>query len=100
MTDFQILLRGQLLVNLPVTILIIGTSILLSVFLNDSRGTLFIGCALGWICWKIMTPKWILWAVKNGVDKERLYTIGKSGLLVWSKQYVEDVVENNKRPWI
>ena len=99
LTDFQIALRGQLTVNLPVVIIIIGSSALLGLLLNDPKGTILIGVFLGWIYWTIMTPKWILWAVKNGADIDKIATIGKRGLLVWSKQYVINVVEGNKKPW-
>ncbi|MEW5677474.1 hypothetical protein ABGT15_14280 [Flavobacterium enshiense] len=98
-TDFQISMRGQLMVNLPVTIIIVVTSIFLSDMLNDSRGTIFVGCVFGWVYWKIMTPKWVQWATNRGVDIERLYRIGKSGLLVWNRQYIVDIVDKKKKPW-
>lgn len=99
LTDFQIALRGQLMVNLPVVVIIIGSSALLSLLLKDPKGTILIGVFLGWIYWSRITPKWILWAVQKGADIDRIATIGKRGILVWSKQYVIDVVEGNKKPW-
>ncbi|MCL9803957.1 hypothetical protein NAT51_00365 [Flavobacterium amniphilum] len=99
LTDFQIALRGQLLVNLPVIAIIIGSSALLGLLLKDPKGTIIIGVFLGWIYWKVMTPKWIMWAVNKGADTDKIAAIGKRGMLVWSKQYVINVVEGNKKPW-
>lgn len=101
LSDYDISLRGQLSVNLPVTVIIIFTTFGLSMFLNiNFKIALLVGMVLGWSYWSFSVKKWIQWAVKNDVDSDRLVKIGKKGLLVWSKNTVEMVTKYNKTPFI
>jgi hypothetical protein len=101
LSDYNISLRGQLTVNLPVTIIIVFTAFGLSMFLDvNFKISLLIGMVLGWSYWSYSVKKWIQWAVQNDVDIECLVKIGKSGLLVWSKNTVEMVTKHNKTPFI
>ncbi|MBA4275182.1 hypothetical protein [Flavobacterium sp.] len=99
LSDYDISLRGQLTVNLPVTVIIVFTAFGLSMFLDvNFKIALLIGMVLGWSYWSFSLKKWIQWATKNEVD--RLVKIGKKGLLVWSKNTVETVTKYNKTPLI
>jgi hypothetical protein len=100
-SDYDISLRGQLSVNLPVIIVIVFTAFGLSMFLDmNFKITLLIGMVLGWSYWSFSVKKWIQWATKNDVDVDRLVKIGKKGLLVWSKNTVATVTKFNKTPFI
>lgn len=101
LSDYDISIRGQLTVNLPVVFIIIFTAFGLSMFLDiNFKIALLIGMVLGWSYWSYSVKKWIQWAVKNDVDIDRLVKIGKRGLLVWSKNTVETVIKYNKTPFI
>ena len=101
LSDYDISLRGQLSVNLPVTIVILLTTFGVSMFFEvNFKVALFFGMILGWSYWSYSVKKWIQWAVKNDVDIDRLVKIGKRGLLVWSKGTVETVTKYNKTPFI
>ncbi|TRX23620.1 hypothetical protein [Flavobacterium franklandianum] len=100
-SDYDISLRGQLFVNLPVTVIIIITAFGLSMFFDvNFKIALLVGMVLGWIYWSFSVKRWIQWATKNDVDIDRLVKIGKRGLLVWSKNTVETVTKHNKTPFI
>jgi hypothetical protein len=93
--------RGQLTVNLPVTIIIFCTTYISIMFLDfNFRPSIFIGIVFAWVYWAFAVKSWIKWAVSNGVDEARLLKVGKLGLLVWSKNTIETVTKKNKTPFI
>ncbi|MCA6423520.1 MAG: hypothetical protein IM568_11980 [Flavobacterium sp.] len=99
--DFDILLKGQLTVNLPITVLMIFVFFGLAEFTDFSFfRNVTISFIFGWISWGVLVRNWILWAKKNDVSDERLLKIGKPGLLVWSIHTIETVTKKNKYPWI
>lgn len=101
LTDLDILLKGQITVNLPVTILMIAFFFGLTEFTEFSFSrNVIISFILGWLFWGFLVKNWILWANKNDVSDERLLKIGKPGLLVWSIHTIETVTKKNKYPWI
>jgi hypothetical protein len=100
-SDYDISLRGQLSVNLPVVLIILLIGFGLSMYFDiHFKIAMLIGVVLGWIYWSLSVKKWIEWAVENGVDEDRLVKVGKRGLLVWSKNTVETVTKKNKIPFI
>ncbi len=102
LSSFEIFLRGQLSVNLPVTVIILISFFGLAIYADLSfKLSAIIGCALGWIYWSYAVKNWIKWAaIENNIDHERLYKIGKYGLLLWNRDHIKQVVENKKKPWI
>ncbi|WP_343696011.1 hypothetical protein [Flavobacterium sp.] len=101
LTDYDISLRGQLTINLPVIFIILTTGFGLSMYADlHFKIAMLIGVALGWIYWSFSVKRWIEWAVANNVEEERLVNIGKKGLLVWSKNTVETVTKHNKIPFM
>jgi hypothetical protein len=101
LSDYDISLRGQLSVNLPVTIIIVCTAFGLNMFLDlNFKKAVLIGMILGWSYWSYSVKKWIQWAIKKNVAIDRIVKIGKKGLLVWSKNTVETVTNYNKTPFI
>ena len=100
-TDFDALLKGQLTVNLPVTLIMLSAFFGLLEFADFSlKINLLISFIIGWISWSLLVKKWILWSKKNNVTDERLLKIGKPGLLVWSINTIETVTLKGKIPWI
>ncbi len=101
LSDFDVLVRGQLTVNLPVIIIMCISFFCLLEFTDFSvqRDSL-IALILGWISWAFLVKKWIQWAAKNNISNEQLLKIGKPGLLVWSIHTIETVTIKNKTPWI
>lgn len=100
LTFWQLYVKGQLTVNIPVVMIISLTTLLLNMWVfSNSRVSLVIGFALGWFYWRYAARKWVLWAASKNASQELIYAVGKSGLLVWSKQYITDVIENKKQPW-
>lgn len=101
LTDFDVLLRGQLTVNLPVTFLMLSVFFGLAQFIDFTFSRLaIISVVSGWLLWIVLVRNWILWANKNDVSDERLLKIGKPALLVWSIHTIETVTKKNKYPWI
>jgi hypothetical protein len=101
LSDYDVSLRGQLTVNLPVILIILIIGFGLSMYFDvHFKIAMLIGVVLGWIYWGFSVKKWIQWAVGNNVDEERLVKIGKKGMLVWSKNTVETVTKYNKTPFI
>lgn len=101
LSDFDILVKGQLTVNLPVTIIMGLTFLGLLEFTDFSlQRNVLIAFIIGWISWSFLVKRWILWAVKNNVSDERLLKIGKPGLLVWSIHTIQTVTIKNKTPFI
>lgn len=101
LSDFDVLIRGQLTVNLPITVIMLAVFFGFLEFADLSlRLNLLIAFIFGWISWSILVKKWILWAKENNVSDERLLKIGKPGLLVWSIHTIETVTKKNKNPWI
>ena len=82
LSDYDISLRGQLSVNLSVTVIIVITAFGLSMFLDlNFKIAVLIGMILGWSYWSYSVKKWIQWATKNDVDVDRLVKIGKKRII-------------------
>lgn len=88
----RILLRGWLLVNVPVTILILIFFLILFAWDVPYLLALLGGGAVGWIYWDMAVKHWIRWSHRNGATAERIYRIGKPGLLVWNLEMVKRVL--------
>lgn len=73
LTDFDILFKEQLTVNLPVSIIMIVVFFGLAEFTQFSFSqNVIISFISGWISWGFLVQNWILWANKNEVSDERL----------------------------
>jgi hypothetical protein len=101
LSNYEILVKGQLTVNLPVIAVILFFCFSLTIYTDlGFRTSAVIGFIVGWIYWTFAVKKWIEWAaIENKVDKERLYKIGKYGLLLWNRNHIEEVVEKKGKPW-
>lgn len=100
-SDFDVLVKGQLTVNLPVIAIMLLTFYGLLEFADLSlRLNALIAFVVGWIFWSFLVKNWIQWAVNNNISDEKLLKIGKPGLLVWSINTIETVTKKNRNPWI
>lgn len=96
----EVMWRGQLFVNFPAVSIMALTIILLDEFVTmDYSGKVLISIVLGWVYWSYAIKNWIKWSLKNNVDRERLYKIGKYGLLIWNKENIDEVADNKRKPW-
>jgi hypothetical protein len=100
-SNYQIQFRGQLYVNIPATLIILFSLFILTIYVDLSLNiSVIIGGIFAWIYWTYALKNWIKWAaIENNVGHERLYKIGKNGLLLWNRDHLKQVVENKKKPW-
>lgn len=82
-SEAEIARNGFLNVNLPIPVIIIGSwfALLYTDYFGPQACAIISG-AIGWIYWGFAVEKWIRWSLLQGIEKERLYTIGKWNLLV------------------
>lgn len=84
--------NGWLKVNIPITIILFSSWLLLMNFNGaNNRFNAIIAGALGWIYWEIAVKKWIRWALLQGIDKKELYKIGKRNFLIWSEYSINQI---------
>ena len=103
------ILVGQLIVNLPVMLIILGAygvgiALLLTLvdkfpffqgwgFLIGILVLIIIGPLVGWLWWSFSVPRWRKWALRNGVPEDKLQKWAVSTGLVWPKGSVFEKTE-------
>jgi hypothetical protein len=103
------ILVGQLIVNLPVMLIILGAygvgiALLLTLvdkflffqgwgFLIGILVLIIIGPLVGWLWWSFSVPRWRKWALRNGVPEDNLQKWAVSTGLVWPKGSVFEKTE-------
>lgn len=97
LSTFEIIAKGYLWVNIPITIIILSIWYLLTTNFNigHSLGAI-IGSAIGWIYWEFTIKKWVNWALDNSVNPDRLLRIGQLSLLLWNRKTIDDVINKSK----
>jgi hypothetical protein len=110
----QAVIRGHLIVTLPVFVIIGLTTgvaaVSISVFtpnnteikmqlLHALRLPLggLAGCLLGWLWWSASVPRWREWAKSIGADEEQTQRLGQRTLLVWPKGWFFEKTEFRRR---
>ncbi|MGH7603758.1 MAG: hypothetical protein ACRENK_07155 [Gemmatimonadaceae bacterium] len=97
MTTHQAILRGHLVVNGPVLLIIGGVAWLASLFTKPaSSGAgfgLLAGCFLAWPWWSFAAPRWRRWALAQGVHPVELQQAAVQTGLVWPKGSVFEKTE-------
>ncbi|WP_291138589.1 hypothetical protein [Flavobacterium sp. UBA7663] len=87
--DSEIVLKGLFWVNVPVTVIIFSSLFLiLSVSNLNFNICAIIACAIGWIYWEFAVVKWIKWALKNEVEKDKLFKLGQKSFLLWNRKKI------------
>jgi hypothetical protein len=97
LSTFEIVFKGYLWVNLPITVIMLAVWYCLSTF--ASLGTsisIVIATALGWYYWEVSIKKWIKWALDNNVNQERLLKLGQAWLLLWNRSTIDKVLNEKK----
>ena len=89
--------RGMLRVNLPIILIIFSSWFILmySNFFSFQKCAIISGI-IGWIYWEFAIVKWIRWSLLQGIDKTKLFKIGKRNLLVWSEYKIDKIAEKLK----
>ena len=103
------ILVGQLIVNLPVMLIILGAygvgiALLLTLvdkfpffqgwgFLIGILVLIIIGPLVGWLWWSFSVPRWRKWVLRNGVPEDKLQKWAVSTGLVWPKGSVFEKTE-------
>lgn len=98
-SESEIARKGFLTVNLPILIIIFGSwyGLMYSDFFSIQSCAIISGI-IGWIYWEFAIDKWILWSLSKGIEKEKLYKIGKRNLLLWNEFKINKVIEKlNKK---
>lgn len=90
-----IVYRGYLYVNIPVIVIILLVSYcLISHTEINSKISILIATASGWIYWEYSIKKWVKWALENDVKPERLLKIGQLTLLLWNRKQIDEALKN------
>ena len=81
--SWKIILIGNLMVNLPITLVILLILFSVIILFGSSMmvPALLISTFIGWYLWAFLLEKWRLWGLRNNVEPERLYRLGKLGLI-------------------
>ncbi|MEI8204374.1 MAG: hypothetical protein WCH34_15230 [Bacteroidota bacterium] len=80
-TSFEIVLMGELMVNLPVLGIFLITALLCTLIGVVWNLSLLIGVFVGWFCWGKLINVWKMWALKRNIDREKLFRLGKIGFI-------------------
>jgi hypothetical protein len=103
------ILVGQLVVNIPVILIILGVFltgiVLLLVLVNRFTfvpdwlflfavfALIIIGPLIGWVWWSFSVPRWRRWALQNGVPEDKLQKWAVITGLVWPKGWIFEKTE-------
>lgn len=80
----KVILIGHLIVNVPVTAIIVFTAVrCVMAGLSFFAGMLI--RVVGWLYWSFVMPRWRRWALRNGADEDNLYKWSRLTLLTWRK---------------
>lgn len=96
LSGLKIILYGQIMVNLPVTLVLIVSAILFVQLGLDWNISLILGTGIGWYVWSKLLNKWKNWALNNGVERERLFKLGKFGLINFYRYRIFDEAATKK----
>jgi hypothetical protein len=97
LSSARLLLQGWALVNIPVTVLILAFFLILSSWDVPYLLALLGGGAVGWAYWEVAVKHWIRWSHRQGATAERIYGIGKPGMLVWNLEMVQRVLGSDQK---
>ncbi len=96
LSSAKIIIMGELMVNLPVTIIILVSALILGQFELGWNLSIIIGVGIGWYFWGKLLDKWKEWALNHDVDRERLFRLGKLGLINFYRYKIIEHEESNK----
>jgi hypothetical protein len=109
----ETVIRGHLIVTLPVLVLIgLTTAIVavsISAFTRNGAGQLLnafrlpigglVGCLFGWLWWSATIPRWREWVKSINGDEEQTQQLAERTLLVWPRGWFLEKTEfRGRRP--
>jgi hypothetical protein len=90
-SSFKIILMGELIVNIPVTAVIIIVCIVSNTLFDLGWfATIVLSSGIGWVFWDKLIAVWVKWARRNGAGSERLFRLSKLGLINFYKRKVDE----------
>jgi hypothetical protein len=90
------ILIGQLLVNVPVFIIMIGLTALTVILTKNLIMGLpgfIVGFVIAWLWWSFTVPRWRRWAHRQGVPPAELQKWAVATSLVWPKGWIFEKTE-------
>lgn len=89
---------GELIVNLPVSAIIILSAITCAnIFKLGWSPSIIISSGIGWFFWDKLISVWVKWSKNKGLDPEKILHLGKIGLInFYPKKVYEHFPEVNK----
>ena len=72
---------GELMVNIPLIMIIFIMILLLGEIGFTWNIAFIVSAVLGWFVWNKLLKIWMGWAYKNNIEPERLFKLGKIGLI-------------------
>ena len=95
-SSLKIILMGELIVNFPVVLVIVISTILfvqigLGGFISMSAAFI-----LGWLTWSKLLDYWIKWALNRNTERDKLYRLGKLGLINFYRYRIMEGYGNKK----
>lgn len=92
-SDAKIIGRGTLIVNLPVTIIMLVILLVFRFISTDLHLTGVISAfSIGWFYWSYTIKIWVLWAHENGASEEQIFKAGRRSLLLWKRETVTNAL--------
>ncbi len=97
LSNFDLINRGYLYVNIPSIIIIVFVWFGLTAYLEvNGKISAIIGGVIGWIYWEFTIKKWIIWALNHNIDPDRLFKIGKMSLLLWDRRKIDSILNQSR----
>lgn len=82
------------MVNIPVTLIIILVTVSLWYMGLWLMFSVLIATLVGWFAWAKLLDYWIRWALSKEIDRERLFKLGKIGLINFYRYKIIDENES------
>lgn len=94
----RIILMGTLMVNVPVVLLMLAIIFVILLVFGDQAvvPALLMGSFAGWMLWGKLLEQWRRWGIRNGVEPERLYRMGKFALINFYRYRI--IKEEERKP--
>lgn len=97
LSNIETINKGYLWVNIPSITIIVVVWFSLTAYLEvNGKISAITGGVIGWIYWELTIKKWIIWALNNNVDPDRLFKIGKRSLLLWDRRKIDSILNQSK----
>jgi len=89
-TTTDIIVKGYILVNIPVTVIILGIWYVLWKMLDvEYTISVLIAFSVGWFYCSVSIKKWIRWVSSFDMNNEQILKIGRLSLLLWNRSTID-----------